>query len=140
MRVLTATSRTQGDRRDDHCHAVDGELVSLPVLECTCPGCGCDRAFAGLDSHRSTTTCVVAERDLDPAALRRAVARSLAAQGWIDPAAVDDPPEVDLWDDERALDDEVVDDVLARMRAVAEAFPPGTVLGRRDGGVVVRSR
>ena len=37
-----------------------------------------------------------------------------------------------------AVDDDVVDDVLTRMRAVAQAFPPGTVLGRVGGGVVVR--
>ena len=97
MRVLTATSTTQGDRGGDICHTTDGELVTLPVLECACPDCGCVRHFAGLEP------------------------------------GLDDGP-----DDGLALDREVVDDVLARMRVVAEAFPSGTVLGRVDGAVVVR--
>ncbi len=139
MRVLTATSRTQGDRRDDHCFTTDGELVSLPLLECSCPGCGCDRSFAGLDSHRSTTTCAVAEAEVEPVDLRRAIVRSLAAQGWIAPLADDrSVDDVGPWGGERADDDEIVDDVVGRMRAVAEAFPAGTVLGREAGGVVVR--
>lgn len=124
MRVLTATSTTQGDRPDDRCWATEGELVSLPLLECSCPDCGCDRSFAGLDSHRATTTCVVADVSLEPTDLRRAVVRSLAAGGWL----------VDL----PALDRELVDDVVTRILEVAGSFPPGTVLARADGGVVVR--
>ncbi len=37
-----------------------------------------------------------------------------------------------------ALDRDLVDDVVVRMVEVAHAFPVGTVLGRGDGGVVVR--
>ena len=195
MRVLTATSATQGDRPDDCCWTTEGELVSLPVLECSCPDCGCDRSFAGLDSHRSTTTCAVAEVPLAPDDLERAVVRSLAAAGWlvdldldtvvdpcgpgdatdpadpsepagrvgrggrsaagrpVDPGSLDavgtDGPAgevVETWDDLHrlvdpplsAVDRELVDDVVTRIVEVAESFPPGTVLARADGGVVVR--
>lgn len=142
MRVLTATSTTQGDRPDDICCATDGELVSFPVLECSCPDCGCVRSFAGLESHRATTTCEVVDAPLAPADLREAVARSLSASGWLldladraaDHAAVADVAEPAL----SAVDRELVDDVVARIVDVAEAFPPGTVLARADGGVVVR--
>ncbi len=124
MRVLTATSTTQGDRPDDCCWTSEGELVSLPLLECSCPDCGCDRSFAGLDSHRATTTCIVTDAPLDLPGLHRAVHRSLAASGWL----------VDL----PALDQELVDDVVTRILEVAGSFPLGTVLARADGGVVVR--
>ena len=124
MRVLTATSTTQGDRPDDCCWTTEGELVSLPLLECACPDCGCDRCFAGLDSHRATTTCVVSDVPLDPADLRRAVTRSLADGGWL----------VDL----PVVDRELVDDVITRILEVAGSFPAGTVLARAAGGVVVR--
>ncbi|HMJ79336.1 MAG TPA: hypothetical protein VK507_25350 [Iamia sp.] len=155
MRVLTATSTTQGDRPDDCCWTHEGELVSLPLLECSCPDCGCDRSFTGLDSHRATTTCAVTEAPLDPAALRRAVVRSLAAGGWLvdlDAPPGDGPDVVEaladlhlLVDGPRpdaalsALDRELVDDVIARIVDVAESFPPGTVLGRHPGhGILVR--
>ena len=40
MRVLVATSHTQGERPDDYCWTIEGELVRLPLLECDCPDCG----------------------------------------------------------------------------------------------------
>jgi hypothetical protein len=151
VRVLTATSTTQGDRADDICFATPGELVALPVLECSCPDCGCDRSFTGLTSQRATTTCVVTDAPLDGDGLRREVVRSLAAAGWLvdlDPAA---PPEVvETWadlhrlveppgaDSLSALDRELVDDVVTRILEVAGSFPAGTVLARADGGVLVR--
>ncbi|HEU5151194.1 MAG TPA: hypothetical protein VFU19_11890 [Iamia sp.] len=144
MRVLTATSTTQGDRPDDGCATTEGELVALPLLECSCPDCGCDRRFVGLDSHRATTTCVVTDTPLDLAGLRRAVVRSLAATGWL--VGLAPPPGEDVPDDGdppvdaglSALDRELVDDVVTRILELAGAFPPGTVLARADGGVVVR--
>lgn len=128
MRVLTATSTTQGDRPDDCCWTTDGELVSLPVLECSCPDCGCDRCFSGLESQRATTTCIVTDVPLDRTGLDRAVARSLATAGWL----------VDSDAGFSAIDRALVDDVVDRIVEVAEAFPAGTVLARADGGVVVR--
>jgi hypothetical protein len=144
VRVLTATSTTQGDRPDDCCWTTDGELVSLPLLECSCPDCGCDRSFSGLDSHRATTTCAVTDLPLDRGGLRRAVVRSLAAAGWL-VDVVETGDDLHLLADEpdpgaglSALDRELVDDVVTRIVEVAESFPAGTVLARADGGVVVR--
>lgn len=70
MLVLVATTDTQGDRGDDYCHTVEGELVQLPVL-------GADRAFVGLASRRGTTTCAVADIDVDEATLRAAIGDSV---------------------------------------------------------------
>ena len=67
MKILTATSTGQGTRDNDFDFAIEGELVWIGF---TCArdrrdpdgGCGCGRAFAGLNSHRATTTAMV--RDL----------------------------------------------------------------------------
>lgn len=69
MKVLVATSRTQGARDNDYHWCVDGELVRMGEV-CECDqgdpdgGCGCGRGFAGLNSHRATTTALVAEISL----------------------------------------------------------------------------
>jgi hypothetical protein len=67
MKVLVATTMRQGQVDDDFCYTIDGELVRLPFIECDCgDSCGCTRSFAGLTSHRATTTALVADRpDLD---------------------------------------------------------------------------
>ncbi|MBE7187093.1 hypothetical protein [Jatrophihabitans endophyticus] len=67
MKILTATSTGQGLRDNDFDWTIEGELVWIGF---TCArdrrdpdgGCGCGRAFAGLNSHRATTTAMV--RDL----------------------------------------------------------------------------
>ena len=67
MKVLVATSRTQGARSDDYNWCIDGELVWIQE-PCACDRagchtCGCGRGFAGLTSHRATTTAEV--KDID---------------------------------------------------------------------------
>ena len=69
MLVLVATTETQGDRADDFCRTVEGELVQLPADPA-------DRSFVGLASRRSTTTCVVTDIDVDEEMLRAAVGDS----------------------------------------------------------------
>jgi hypothetical protein len=64
VKVLVATARTQGERDDDYDWCIDGELVWIQE---PCgrdrrrdpDSCGCGRGFAGLASHRATTTAVV---------------------------------------------------------------------------------
>jgi hypothetical protein len=69
MRVLVATSQTQGHRENDFDFCVEGELVTVGLV-CAADeqdpdgGCGCGRAFAGLNSHRATTTAKVKEVEL----------------------------------------------------------------------------
>ena len=51
------------------------------------PTCGCTRGFAGLNSHRATTTARVVERpDLTIEALSQLLATSLHDGGWLDSA------------------------------------------------------
>lgn len=92
MKVLTATARTQGDRASDFHRCVEGELVTVGLV-CAGDGaagdgadadagCGCARAFTGLNSHARTTTAMVREVDLSRSDYVEALRSSLAQQGW----------------------------------------------------------
>ena len=131
MYVLVATTEHQGDRPDDFCHAVEGELVMLPILECANPKCGCQRSFAGISSHRATTTAKVIDRpDLDYDAYRELLLDDATASypGW-DPRA--DPE----W-----LDD--LDDFLGEAHSIAEVVGVGAVIARsrRSDGWEIRAQ
>lgn len=133
MKILTATTLTQGARDNDFCEAVDGELVFFPPIECDCESvdgpCGCRRAMAGLGSHRATTTIQVIERsELDRCSYLELIRDGLKRQGWL-PEEVDGDPEVEEW-----LNEEV-DTLLS----TAAHFDPGTVLERRGNSVFVRA-
>ena len=86
MKLLTATSISQGDLPDDFHFATDGELVRLGEV-CArdradpAGGCGCGRAFAGLTSRRATTTALVTDVDLSYDDLLEQVASGLERSG-----------------------------------------------------------
>ena len=125
MKVLIATTRTQGSFDGDYSAALDGELVSFPMLDCDCPDCGCRRGMGGLSSHRATTTFEVVERpELDLETLFELVLDSVVAGGWGSP---DDPELV-----------AIVRSEVADLCRVAASFPAGTVLGRSGDHVYVR--
>lgn len=88
MKVLVATSRTQGARSGDFHWGIDGELVWISE-PCTTDrrrignGCGCGRSFAGLASHRAMTTAEVRELpEMTLESYERALADGLADAGW----------------------------------------------------------
>ena len=108
-----------------------GELVYLGLVcatDRTDPdgGCGCGRAFSGLNSARATTTAVVADVPLCETEVREAYRSGLTAQGWINPRMSE--PEVG----------EFLDEVVGVATHIAEHFQVGTVLGRRLDQVVSR--
>jgi hypothetical protein len=123
MKILTATSHTQGERHNDFNWCIEGELVHFGMI-CSSDGgdpdgrCGCGRAFTGLNSHQATTTAMV--RDI-PGFTRddyiEALRSSLFQQGW-DPATAEDEA------------DELMD-------LVAD-WPAGSVAERRLNVVMVR--
>ncbi|MGC0252419.1 DUF7715 family protein [Pseudactinotalea sp. Z1748] len=122
MRVLIATRRTNGDVANDVDYCVAGELLMIGEY-CDCcridPGsCGCGIAFSGLNSHRMTTTAIVAEVALSEAEVREAIRSSLRAGGWFDA-------------DEPELAEQMVAEAWQRIQHVATHFEVGTVLGRR---------
>jgi len=87
MLVLEATSKRQGERDGDYHWCTDGELAYQQGIDCQRPDCGCERGWAGFDSHRATTTVEVVDRpDFTVADLAAELARSLCDGGWIDAA------------------------------------------------------
>jgi hypothetical protein len=87
MKVLVATSRTQGARQNDYDWCVEGELLwaQEPCRKDRHDPdgpCGCGRGFAGMNSHRATTTARVADLDIDRTSFVVALRASLKAQGW----------------------------------------------------------
>ncbi len=125
MRVLVATHHTNGQVAGDYDHCVDGELVYMQDpcdsdLRDPDGGCGCGRGFAGMSSHRASTTAMVVDRPLGPEDLREALRSSLEAGGWLDPAFC--PPDLAV---------EVVEGLAAEVRALAEHFPLGSIVRRR---------
>ena len=124
MKVLTATVTTQGYRGNDFDYCVEGELVHVGMVcakDRSDPdgGCGCGRAFAGLNSHRATTTAMIREVDFTRGDYVEALRSSLAQQGWDAAAAQDE-----------------ADSLLL----LAEALPVGVVVERRLSKIAVREQ
>jgi hypothetical protein len=131
MRVLTATTLTNGERDNDFDWCTAGELVMFGVIcdrDWKDPdnGCGCGRSFSGMHSHRATTTALVEDRELSAGDLDLAVRASLEDGGWIDTSVPDDEAKA------------VIDEAVGMIRHVAEHFPAGTVVGTRLGQVFER--
>lgn len=122
MKILVATSRTQGAESDDYHFCVEGELVWIQEpcardRDDPYGSCGCGRGFAGAASHRATTTAVVEHSELTRDEVILALRTSLADGGW--------PTE---W----------AEDVADENLAIASDLPAGTVIGRRNDVFVVR--
>ncbi len=151
MRILVATTELQGTTPGDYAHTVTGELVTASVTQCDCPDCGCDRGFAGLESHRATTTAMVVEHpDITTSDLRDAIGDYLVAGGWLDLlrdaalAQQDDPDDdadgydIDGFDDPDVTIEELIDEHLDVIAYICNRFEPGTVISR--SGTLVWSR
>jgi hypothetical protein len=131
LKVLAATSRTQGRRASDFSYCIPGELV-IPSDVCKKDRkagpdgpCGCGRAWIGLSSRLATTTAKVKVIDgFSLADLTVAVQASLEHSGML---LLESHPE------HAAV-------ILAREVAdLAAAFPKGTVLENRMGRIKARS-
>ncbi len=86
MKLLVATTKTQGQRKNDFCFATVGELVKLGS---ECDGesingsCGCKRSMTGMDSSKGTTTMIVAELPhIDAKKLAKLLFDSDKKAGW----------------------------------------------------------
>lgn len=127
MLVFEATTELQGVRDDDYHWADSGELVHLPVADCSSATCGCTRGFAGFTSHRATTTARVVERpDLTVQELRQRLAESLHAGGWI--------PTLDASDD---LVVELATEIV-ELAANFGRYGPGAVIEREGDDLTHR--
>jgi len=133
MRVLIAVNQQRRVREHQPDHAVDGELVTPVLLDCTDPvNCRCNRSWAGLSTVGFSALAEVADRpNLDRIEMRRAVHGLLDEVGWIDEmvqsieAADSDDSDDPVWATERMIDEHLV-----QIDEICSAFPAGTVLSR----------
>ncbi|TMR29169.1 DUF7715 family protein [Actinomadura geliboluensis] len=123
LKLLTATNAGQGLRDNDFDWCVEGELVHIGLV-CARDrgdpdgGCGCGRSFAGLNSHRATTTAMV--RDVpgfteDDYVM--AIRSSLEQQG---------------------CDPSFAEHEAALLRCLVRDWPVGVIVERRLDEIVVR--
>lgn len=70
MKLFAATSETQTACPDDFHNCRDGEFVTPPTVICDSDwdnpegGCGCGRAWIGINSHQGTTTAIIIEQEI----------------------------------------------------------------------------
>jgi hypothetical protein len=133
MKVLVATTETQGQRENDFCWADEGELVSFGsecdhALEALDGPCGCRRSLCGLRTGKSTTTVRVVDwPDLDRFKLASLIAEAWTRGGW----GVRMTP---LQLRRQANKD------AKNLAIVGDYFPAGTVLERRHETFFSRER
>lgn len=127
MKLLTATSRTQGQRDNDFTFCVEGELVIVALMVCETDrqdpdgGCGCGRSFGGLNSGKATTTALVSDLDFTRGDAALAIRSALEQSNFIS-----------------LMDPEDLDDVIADTLELADGFPVGTVVEQRLGDIRAR--
>jgi hypothetical protein len=129
VKVLVATTATQGQRPNDVCAASQGELVRPPAVEHpqepVDSACGCRRVLVGVDSGEPTTTVLVLDQpELTVGALRRVLFASFGRARAVRPGDCDS----ETW----------VAAVTEELAKAAAAFPVGVVLERRAATLRVR--
>lgn len=86
MRILIATTETQGLKLNDCCCVPEGEILIYPVIpEGGCPECNrgkskecaCQRTLWGINNHQPITTFRVTETPLNFKQLKELIRRSL---------------------------------------------------------------
>jgi hypothetical protein len=128
VKVLTATKKTQGERKSDFFFANEGELV-YPSFVCgddrrrlaagdADSGCGCGRSVCGVNTHKGTTTFEVSELDVPEEDILQVVVNSMVSAGW---------------------EPETGEKVFRGMKKIAESYEVGDVIERR-GVFVFRKR
>jgi hypothetical protein len=120
MRVLVATTATQGHRSNDFNYCRDGELLRFASVCARDHGnpdgaCGCARSWAGVETAKGTTTAVVADKAITVDELAEAVNASYG---------------IDLPAEAREEAEEVC--------RIAGEFPVGAVLEVRGDTIQVR--
>jgi len=122
MKVLVATNETQGQRSNDFCYCIEGELVTVGLV-CAADesdpdgGCGCGRAFIGLNSHKATTTAKVKDVELSEEDYVEALRSSLEQQGW----PTEDVAELAAW-----------------LTELVDSWPTGAIVERRLDDIYLR--
>jgi len=126
MKVLVATKEGQGGRKNNFSWTEDGEFVGF-TFECDGEridgSCGCRRSFAGLHSHKATTTATVKESAITPEEFMTIHRKSMEEGGWVKPDSTDAG-----W---------VADDAKELLR-LASVFPVGAIIEKRGNSIQTR--
>lgn len=133
MRVLIAVNLQRRVHEHQAGQAVDGELVTPVLLDCTDPvNCRCNRSWAGLSTVGFSGLAEVADRpNLDRVELRRALHGLLEEVGWIDDLMQSIEADADVTcDDPVWATEQMIDDHLVQIDEICSTFPVGTVLSR----------
>lgn len=81
MKIFVSTKDGRKKQNDFH-WTNDNEIVLLPSRCCDSPTCGCDRAFIGLETRRSTTKAKIIESQMTKKKFYDAVRESTEKAGW----------------------------------------------------------
>jgi hypothetical protein len=129
MKIMVATKQGQGIRKNDFCHATEGELVGF-AMECDGESvdghCGCRRSMSGMVSHMATTTMKVVELPLTLADVTKAVTGSLISGGWMK-----DENDIEYFNPRKDAEE------LAR---IAATFEVGDIVEKRGNKLQTRVR
>ena len=123
MRVLVCTTISQGKRKSDFCFTEEGELAYFGMVcdgnETIDGGCGCQRSFCGMVSHKATTTARVVERPITRNELIVAFSASMKDAGW-------------------NLDDKYIEDEVDELIRIANTFPEDKIIEKRGTRIQYR--
>jgi hypothetical protein len=114
MKIIVATSETQGQRPEDFNFVPDGEIVMVSDCDCLHAGCDCVRSMIGINSGRGTTTMKVVESDIALEEYRRLIGEANQSYG------------------ELGVDTALFNEQAAALLDLAMQFPAGAVI-ERDG-------
>lgn len=120
MRILKATTKTQGQKPTDFFWTEDGEILKRGFVCCDSVGCGCDRSLVGVVTHKATTTFLVDDAPVTEEELRAILADSYVSAGFGEA-------------------DDLVEESLATHR-MAEVLPLGAVCDFVDHILAVRQQ
>ena len=85
MKLLVATTETQGQRNNDFCFVPEGEIVHHYTLECDGEAidgvCGCRRSMSGLKCYKGTTTMKCVDVEITEAELKGLIF-DFYCKGW----------------------------------------------------------
>jgi hypothetical protein len=114
MKIIVATSETQGRRPGDFNFLPDGEIVMVSDCDCLHADCDCVCSMVGIKSGKGTTTMKVVETDMTREEFRRLIREANHGYGELD------------------VDDATFDEQADALLDLAMQFPAGAVI-ERDG-------
>ena len=129
MKILVSTKNKQGCRDNDFCFVPEGEIVILPFFECGNEGvdgaCGCKRSLMGIKAMTGTTTFEVADIGISKMEFVKLYKEAMIKAGFGKVFKRNDKEQ------KREMENILFDNV-AKLTKLAENYPIGTVLERRE--------